>query len=140
MWQQLHSRPSQCLKMPMHNSWQPSSAPPMTNSYSVRRLYSPPKLRTLAETFEKVDEQSGRLTKDSEEMENLNRTLTGINKVYELHLKSISLQVGTIDEINNQTHKLSEQIQHLNQVYGRMIDALTVNMNMPRPAAPADNH
>ncbi len=98
------------------------------------------KLRTLAETFEKVDEQSGRLTKDSEEMENLNRTLTGINKVYELHLKSISLQVGTIDEINNQTHKLSEQIQHLNQVYGRMIDALTVNMNMPRPAAPADNH
>ena len=91
------------------------------------------KLQILAETFEKVDEQSARLTKDSEEMENLNRTLTGINKVYELHLKSISLQVGTIDEINNQTKKLSEQIQHLNQVYGRMIDALTVNM--PRGAA-----
>lgn len=91
------------------------------------------KLQVLAETFEKVDEQSARLTKDSEEMENLNRTLTGINKVYELHLKSISLQVGTIDEINNQTKKLSEQIQHLNQVYGRMIDALTVNM--PRGAA-----
>lgn len=93
------------------------------------------KLRALAETFEKVDEQSGRLTKDSEEMENLNRTLTGINKVYELHLKSISLQVGTIDEINNQTHKLSEQIQHLNQVYGRMIEALTVNMGHA-PATP----
>ena len=85
------------------------------------------KLRTLTDTFAKVDEQSARLTRDSEEMENLNRTLTGINKVYELHLKSISLQVGTIDEINNQTHKLSEQIQHLNQVYGRMIEALTVN-------------
>ncbi len=93
------------------------------------------KLRTLTETFAKVDEQSAKLTRDSEEMENLNRTLTGINKVYELHLKSISLQVGTIDEINNQTHKLSEQIQHLNQVYGRMIEALTVNM--PRGAAPA---
>ncbi len=61
-------------------------------------------------------------------MENLNRTLTGINKVYELHLKSISLQVGTIDDINNQTKILAEQIQRLNQVYGRMIDALTVNV------------
>ena len=86
------------------------------------------KLRTLTETFAKVDEQSARLTRDSEEMENLNRTLTGINKVYELHLKSISLQVGTIDEINNQTHKLADQIQRLNEVYGRMIEALTVNM------------
>ncbi|MCF0197953.1 MAG: gliding motility protein GldL, partial [Bacteroidaceae bacterium] len=93
------------------------------------------KLRTLTETFAKVDEQSARLTRDSEEMDNLNRTLTGINKVYELHLKSISLQVGTIDDINNQTQKLAEQIQSLNQVYGRMIEALTVNMG--RTAAPA---
>ena len=86
------------------------------------------KLRTLADTFAKVDEQSARLAKDSEEMENLNRTLTGINKVYELHLKSISLQVGTIDQINDQTHKLANQIEKLNAVYGRMIEALTVNM------------
>lgn len=86
------------------------------------------KLNTLAETFAKVDEQSARLAKDSEEMENLNRTLTGINKVYELHLKSISLQVGTIDQINEQTHKLAQQIEELNAVYGRMIEALTVNM------------
>ena len=86
------------------------------------------KLRTLADTFAKVDEQSARLAKDSEEMENLNRTLTGINKVYELHLKSISLQVGTIDQINDQTQKLANQIEELNAVYGRMIEALTVNM------------
>lgn len=86
------------------------------------------KLKTLNDTLAKVDEQNMRLTRDSEEMENLNRTLTGINKVYELHLKSISLQVGTIDDINNQTKKLAEQIQRLNEVYGRMIDALTVNM------------
>lgn len=86
------------------------------------------KLKQLSETFAKVDEQSARLTKDSEEMENLNRTLTGINKVYELHLKGISLQVGTIDQINNQTHKLAQQIEELNRVYGRMIEALTVNM------------
>jgi len=97
------------------------------------------KLRTLTETFAKVDEQSARLTRDSEEMENLGRTLTGINKVYELHLKSISLQVGTIDEINNQTHKLADQIQRLNQVYARMIDALTVNVIRTNSPAANDN-
>ena len=96
------------------------------------------KLQTLTDTFQKVDEQSARLTRDSEEMENLNRTLTGINKVYELHLKSISLQVGTIDDINNQTHKLAEQIQRLNRVYARMIDALTVNMVNQSAAAPRE--
>lgn len=97
------------------------------------------KLKQLSETFAKVDEQSARLTKDSEEMENLNRTLTGINKVYELHLKGISLQVGTIDQINNQTQKLAQQIEELNRVYGRMIEALTVNMRgqQAAPAQPA---
>lgn len=94
------------------------------------------KLQTLADTFAKVDEQSARLTKDSEEMENLNRTLTGINKVYELHLKSISLQVGTIDQINEQTHKLAQQIEELNAVYGRMIEALTVNMRGGNATSP----
>lgn len=97
------------------------------------------KLNTLAETFAKVDEQSAKLAKDSEEMENLNRTLTGINKVYELHLRSISLQVGTIDQINEQTHKLAQQIEELNGVYGRMIQALTVNMRGGATVAPVQD-
>lgn len=95
------------------------------------------KLQTLADTFTKVDQQSARLAHDSEEMENLNRTLTGINKVYELHLKSISLQVGTIDQINTETNKLAQQIEELNRVYGRMIEALTVNMRGTAPSASA---
>lgn len=95
------------------------------------------KLRTLADTFAKVDQQSARLAHDSEEMENLNRTLTGINKVYELHLKSISLQVGTIDQINSETNKLAQQIEELNRVYGRMVEALTVNMRGNATAATA---
>ncbi len=93
------------------------------------------KLRTLAETFQKVDEQSARLTHDSEEMANLNRTLTAINKTYDLHFKSISQQVGTIEQINEQTRRLAQQIEELNGVYGRMIQALTVNMRMQQPAA-----
>lgn len=86
------------------------------------------KLKTLTDTLQKVDEQSSRLTRDSEEMENLNRTLTGINKIYELQLKGVSSQVGTIDRINEQTRHLAQQIEELNGVYGRMIKALTVNM------------
>lgn len=85
-------------------------------------------LKTLTETLQKVSEQSQRLTRDSEEMENLNRTLTGISKVYEMQLKSASSQIGTIDEINEQTRKLASQIAELNKIYARMIEAMTVNM------------
>ncbi len=86
------------------------------------------KLNILAETIERVNEQTARLARDSEEMENLNRTLTGINRIYELQLKSASSQVGTIDEIEAQTKRLAAQIEELNAVYARMITALTVNM------------
>lgn len=82
------------------------------------------KLRTLAETFQKVDEQSARLALDSEEMNNLSRTLTAINKTYDLHFKSISQQVGTIENINEQTRRLAKQIEELNGVYSHMIQAL----------------
>lgn len=86
------------------------------------------KLQQLTTTLERVEQQSARLTTDSEEMTNLNRTLTGINTVYELQLKSISQQVGTIDSINEQTRRMAAQIEELNGVYARMIKALTVNM------------
>ena len=89
-------------------------------------------LQQLTEVLGKVREQASRMTQDSEEMVNLNRTLTGINTIYEMQLKSISQQVGTIDQINDQTRKMARQIEELNAVYARMIEALTVNM----PKAP----
>ncbi|MBR3726932.1 MAG: gliding motility protein GldL [Prevotella sp.] len=85
-------------------------------------------LNRLTEMLQKVSEQSQRLTRDSEEMENLNRTLTGICKVYEMQLKGASQQIGTIDEINEQSRKMAQQIAELNKIYTRMIDAMTVNM------------
>ncbi len=85
-------------------------------------------LKKLVETLSKVNEQSMRLTRDSEEMENLNRTLTGISKIYEMQLKGASMQVGTIDQINDQSRKMAQQIEQLNQIYARMIQAMTVNM------------
>ena len=92
-------------------------------------------LKRLTEMLSKVAEQSERLTRDSEEMENLNRTLTGICKIYEMQLKGASQQIGTIDQINEQTRKMADQIAELNQIYTRMIEAMTVNM--PKgPVAP----
>ena len=91
-------------------------------------------LTKLTEMLGKVSEQSERLTRDSEEMENLNRTLTGICKVYEMQLKGASQQIGTIDEINEQSRKMAQQIAELNKIYTRMIEAMTVNM--PKGAMP----
>jgi len=87
-------------------------------------------LNELTEVLKKVSEQSKRLTADSEEMENLNRTLTGISRVYEMQLKSASSQMGTIDEINEQTRHMAQQIAELNAIYARMIEAMSVqNIN-----------
>ena len=87
-------------------------------------------LKRLTETLQKVSDQSARLTRDSEEMENLNRTLTGICKIYEMQLKGASQQIGTIDQINEQRKRMAEQIEQLNGIYARMIEAMTVNMNL----------
>ena len=87
-------------------------------------------LNRLTEMLQKVSEQSERLTRDSEEMENLNRTLTGISRVYEMQLKSASSQISTIDEINDQTRHMAEQIQELNKIYARMIEAMQIRSQM----------
>lgn len=96
-------------------------------------------LKKLVDTLAKVNEQSARLTRDSEEMENLNRTLTGISKVYEMQLKGASQQIGTIDQINEQSRKLAQQIEQLNKIYSRMIEAMTVNMRAAAPGSAAGN-
>lgn len=93
-------------------------------------------LKKLVETLGKVNEQSARLATDSEEMENLNRTLTGISRVYEMQLKSASQQIVTIDQINEQSKQMARYIEQLNKIYARMIQAMTVNM---RTAAPSQS-
>lgn len=97
------------------------------------------KLRTLTETLQKVDEQSERLTRDSQEMENLNRTLIGINKIYELHFASISKQVTTIEQINDQTRELATKIDEVNKIYARMMQQLNIMAN-PGGITPAQSN
>ena len=85
-------------------------------------------LAELTEVFSRVKKQAERMSTDSEEMENLNRSITGIATVYELQLRNISKQVSTIEQIDEQTRRMAQQIEELNNVYARMIKALTVNM------------
>ena len=87
-------------------------------------------LKRLTGMLSKVAEQSEKLGRNSEEMDNLDRTLTGICKIYEMQLKSASSQVSTIDEINEQTRHMAEQIQELNKIYARMIEAMQVRANI----------
>lgn len=86
------------------------------------------RLAELNEMLEKVGQLTSRLSVDSEEMENLNRTLTGIARVYEMQLKSASQQITTQDSINEQTRIMANKITELNNIYARMIEAMTTNM------------
>lgn len=86
-------------------------------------------LTDLTETLKQVAEQSARLTRDSEEMETMNRTLTGINRFYELQLKSVGSQSSTIDDVNEQTKRLASQLQELNEVYAKMVEALKMKIS-----------
>jgi hypothetical protein len=85
-------------------------------------------LNELTETLKLVAEQSKRLTRDSEEMETMNRTLTGINRFYEMQLRSVGTQSATIDEVNEQTKILAKQLQELNEVYTKMVEALKMKI------------
>jgi hypothetical protein len=86
-------------------------------------------LKRLTEMLSRVSEQSERLARDSEEMETMNRTLTGINRFYELQLKSVGTQSSTIDDVNEQTKRLAAQLQELNEVYAKMVEALKMKIS-----------
>ena len=48
--------------------------------------------------------------------------------MYEMQLKSASQQIGTLDQITEQTKMMARQIEQLNSIYTRMIDAMTANL------------
>jgi len=106
----------------------PAVFPPVNPELEEATTNYVDELKRLTEMLSKVSAQSERLAHDSEEMENLNRTLTGICKVYEMQLKSASSQIGTIDDINEQTKKMAGQIAELNSIYARMIEAMSAQV------------
>lgn len=92
------------------------------------------KLRELTESFQHISDQSSQLEASADEVERLSRNLTSINTIYEMHLKSLGSQIGNIDLVNEQTRRMAEQIEELNQVYDRMLQSMTVNMKIGRGA------
>ena len=89
-------------------------------------------LRSLTESFQHIATQSSQLEASADEIERLSRNLTTINTIYEMHLKSLGSQIGNIDQVNDQTRRMAEQIEELNRVYDRMLQSMTVNMNVSR--------
>lgn len=108
---------------------------------------------SLQASYEHIINNSQNLSQSStgyiQQMENLNRNIAGLNTIYEIQLKSISGQIDTLDHINNglsrikhmydgsvpdsavfkrETEKMTQQIKELNQVYSRLLQAMTVNM------------
>ncbi|MDR2496876.1 MAG: gliding motility protein GldL [Tannerellaceae bacterium] len=87
------------------------------------------------------------------QMEALTRNVAGLNTIYELQLKSISSQISSIEHINaglnrikelydgsivdssvfrTETEKMAQQLAQLNMVYARLLQAMTVNMGIPK--------
>ena len=118
---------------------------------------------TLLGSYQSITSHSDGLSEQSsgyvEQMEALNRNISGLNTIYEIQLKSISSQLDNIDRVNNgiknisrmyesamgdsdryckESEKMTQYIQQLNSVYEKMITAMTINMYRPMPGAPVE--
>ena len=89
-------------------------------------------VRALNEAMSRISQQTEALGKSMEEMDTLGRNLTGVNAIYEVQLRGAGGQLNAIDQVNEQTKKMAQQIEELNSLYARMIEAMTSNMNRPQ--------
>ncbi len=110
----------------------------------------------LLESYRAITVNSETITRSStgyvDQMENLNRNISGLNTIYEIQLRGISSQLESIDRVNRglkdirdmyeksadessryceETEKMARYMRQLNQVYEKMITAMTVNMASP---------
>lgn len=83
-------------------------------------------LKEMTATLSRFTAQAESLSHDAEQMSALKRNLAGINAIYEMQLRSASTQINTIDEVHEQTRKMARQIEELNAVYARMLQAIQV--------------
>lgn len=116
---------------------------------------------TLLHSYKAITDNSDGINQNSrgyvQQMEMLNRNISGLNTIYEIQLKSISSQIESIEHINgglgriremydgsvvdssvfrNETEKMARQLAELNQVYSRLLQAMTVNMGIQVPTQP----
>ena len=113
---------------------------------------------TLLNAYQHISDNSDGISQNSkgyvEQMEALNQNISGLNAVYEAQLRSISMQIENIEQINaglsrikdmyngsvvdssvfrSETEKMTQQLAQLNQVYSRLLQAMTVNMAPQQP-------
>lgn len=123
-----------------YNNMQPSysgGAPQQFNVASAEKINEMDKVteeyieqvRALNEAIELISKQTEALGHNLEEMETLRRNLTGVNAIYEIQLRNASGQLDSLDHINEQTKRMAEQVEELNALYARMIEAMTINTN-----------
>ena len=112
---------------------------------------------TLLNVYQSITDNSDGITRNSagyvQQMEALNQNVSSLNSIYEAQLKSISMQIEQIEQINaglnrikemynnsvvdssvfrSETEKMTQQLMQLNQVYSRLLQAMTINMNTPQ--------
>lgn len=85
-------------------------------------------VRNLTEKLILVTKQSELMERNTEEIDALGRNMISLNTFYQMHLRSASSQMDNIDLVNVQTKKMLEQIEELNRVYARMVEAMKVNV------------
>ena len=90
------------------------------------------KVKALTEAIQRISQQTEALGRNMEEMDTLSRNLTGVNALYEVHLRNASGHLNAIELVNKQTQMMALQIEELNNLYARMIDAMTSRMDRPQ--------
>ena len=115
----------------------PANVPAVANAGNIEEMDKVTEeyieqVRTLNEAIQRISQQTEALGHNMQEMETLSRNLTGVNALYEVQLRSAGGQLNAIDQVNEQTHKMAQQIEELNTIYARMIEAMTSNMNRPQ--------
>jgi len=109
------------------NNYSPVSTPPVFTSEMEETTQAyVAQLKEMTEMLSHFTAQAESLSHDAEQMSALNRNLAGINAIYEMQLRSASTQINTIDQVHEQTRKMARQIEELNAVYARMLQAIQV--------------
>jgi hypothetical protein len=97
----------------------------------MEKVYVPGVKRTMAATvmaqtqyqMEQAQQLSERLP-DNEETAELKKTLGAIHEIYKLQLTKASSQMTTVEEIDKQLRIMSANLENLNKIYARMIEAV----------------
>ena len=106
-------------------------------------------LNDISESLARMQESMHSLGENdgyAEQMAALNKNIRGLNTIYEIQLKSVSTQLSTIEQVNQglnnirslyengqndsfrirqETDQLARNLQQLNEVYARMLQAMT---------------